>query len=311
MGQPTSSKVDESKTASDESTRELSFRQERKRPGFTMIYNDAVRDQRISMRAKGLLVFLYSQPETFALNIVRLAQWMSEGEPAYQGSEGDADLREGRDALRSAMRELKAAGYVRQERLRNARGHWDWIFTVTDEPLIGAQMELISPVDNSQSIDGSSVYGLTRENMPNVQVAPETGEPSTDEPSLLEEQIKEYEYPPYPPMDLSEPSRTSTAGGDPPPPPQDLENHPAISTRRAGVSPRQLGTNPRGLDVDIQRPEIRPWQSQFERNKAREEGRGCPDCEGDGMIEVNNATMQQCSTCRGEGIARLKLVNTG
>lgn len=63
---------------------------------FTMVANAALRDPRLSLRARGLLAMLMSYPDGWQVNADRIAQTTPEG----------------RDAVRKAMSELTALGYV-------------------------------------------------------------------------------------------------------------------------------------------------------------------------------------------------------
>ena len=99
---------------------------------FTIISNSIIRDDALSYRARGLLVFLLSQPPDWETSSARLA----------------LETGEGRDAVRTALRELVNAGYLQLTKEQGHRGHWQaqWIVTATPwafpEPVD-------NPVDNS------------------------------------------------------------------------------------------------------------------------------------------------------------------
>ena len=76
--------------------------------GWTPIPNETARDKRISRRALGLLVELLSYP----------SGWDSTADSL------SAKGREGREATRTAMRELETAGYVVHVRYSPGRGLW-------------------------------------------------------------------------------------------------------------------------------------------------------------------------------------------
>lgn len=85
---------------------------------FTILPNETLRDQRLTFKARGLLVFLLSQPPGYRVSSERIA----------------ADAKEGRDAIRGMLRELEAAGYLRRERHRCLDGTFVTDAVVYDEP---------------------------------------------------------------------------------------------------------------------------------------------------------------------------------
>lgn len=91
-----------------------------KRPdsGFTIVDNDVIRDERISWRARGILIGILSRPDNWRTDSTQLA------------SEG----REGREAVRAALRELEACGYLVRTKECGENGRWVTITTVYDTP---------------------------------------------------------------------------------------------------------------------------------------------------------------------------------
>ena len=81
------------------------FRVERNR-NYTVMSNYHLRDRRLSLKAKGLLSQMLSLPEDWDYTLGGLAQIN----------------REKIDAIRAAVRELEAAGYVVRSRERDAKG---------------------------------------------------------------------------------------------------------------------------------------------------------------------------------------------
>jgi hypothetical protein len=87
--------------------------------GFTQIDNAAVQDtSRLSLRAIGLLTYLWSLPDDAKVNSAVLAK----------------RCKEGRDAIRTAMDELIAAGYAKRERTQDTQGHWVTKLHLDDQP---------------------------------------------------------------------------------------------------------------------------------------------------------------------------------
>lgn len=88
---------------------------------FTTYTNEVIRDDRISWKALGILVFLLSFPDNFRFRLSHLSKQKS--------------VHSGRDATRSGLKELQQAGYLHIERVRTEGGkfaHVQWL--VTDRP---------------------------------------------------------------------------------------------------------------------------------------------------------------------------------
>lgn len=81
--------------------------------------NATITDERLSYRALGVLTYLVSRPDGWETDSDSLA---------------DGEKREGRDAVRRALRELEELRYLHRFRLQNTRGHWTTVCYVTDEP---------------------------------------------------------------------------------------------------------------------------------------------------------------------------------
>lgn len=90
-------------------------------PGFVMVRNSTARDSRLSFRARGLLTFILSQPDDWTCESDELAE---------HGTEG-------RDAVRTALKELETAGYLTRRKYQDDRGHWRTESTVNELPTTG------------------------------------------------------------------------------------------------------------------------------------------------------------------------------
>lgn len=73
-----------------------------KRSNYTVIDNEIFKDNTLSMKAKGLLCQMLSLPDNWNYSIAGLSTLVSDGE----------------SAVRSALKELKDAGYFRREQVR-------------------------------------------------------------------------------------------------------------------------------------------------------------------------------------------------
>ncbi|MBB5361370.1 hypothetical protein [Deinococcus humi] len=99
-----------------------------------MVANAMLRDPRLSLKAKGLLAVMLSVPD----------------ERPYRMSQVEAVSDDGRDAHRTALRELEAAGYVSRQQTRNAQGKLgETEYRVSDALLT---------VDG-KAVDGKAVHG--------------------------------------------------------------------------------------------------------------------------------------------------------
>lgn len=86
---------------------------------YTTVFNHAVRDRRLSRRARGLLVELLSHQDGYGISLAALLR----------------AGREGKAALTTALRELEAYAYLRRYRVRDERGRLgDTLFDITDMP---------------------------------------------------------------------------------------------------------------------------------------------------------------------------------
>ena len=75
---------------------------------FSQIANVALRDERLSYRARGILAMVLSHADGWVAN----SKWIT------------ASGKEGRDSVRNALLELEALGYRRVSRHQDKMGHW-------------------------------------------------------------------------------------------------------------------------------------------------------------------------------------------
>lgn len=106
------------------------MRKHRRPAGFVMLDNAAVNDDRLSFRARGLLVWLLGRPPGWAFNAERIAR---------------CSPTEGREAVLTALRELDTYGYVRRTRLRLAGGHLRTVTEVAELPELMPSPETAQP----------------------------------------------------------------------------------------------------------------------------------------------------------------------
>ncbi|NDF40982.1 MAG: hypothetical protein EB132_02400 [Actinobacteria bacterium] len=83
---------------------------------WTMIRNEVIADPELSFKATGVLIYILSKPDHWHTSTAHLA----------------TVKREGLDAIRTALAELRLAGYVRTRRYQDDRGRWQYDTEVFD-----------------------------------------------------------------------------------------------------------------------------------------------------------------------------------
>lgn len=135
------------------------IRQKRK-DRFLVVDNKIIEDKRLSFKARGLLIYMLSKPDDWKF-------WTSE---LVKRSAKD-----GISSIRTALKELEAAGYLTRKRERSSKGTFtsqDWI--LTDKPAFQPQVEK-PHVDNPQ-VEKPHVDNRT---LPNTDI-PNTDIPNTN-----------------------------------------------------------------------------------------------------------------------------------
>lgn len=101
--------------------------------GWTSLPNAALEDERLSFRARGLLAYLLSRPQ----------EWQTDSEKLARAG------REGREAVRTALRELVDLRYIIRVKSQDERGRWSTVSLVHDEPQpdLDAQLDLPPQAD--------------------------------------------------------------------------------------------------------------------------------------------------------------------
>lgn len=122
----------------------------RRADNFTILSNEVLNDDRLSFRARGVLMWLLSKP----------ADWRTRSEAIAAQSP-----REGREAIRTAMRELEEYGYLVREKVRDSStGQISTIQTVFEEPATEPQImpEPRKPVSRRASAGKSGAFTKDR-----------------------------------------------------------------------------------------------------------------------------------------------------
>jgi hypothetical protein len=123
-------------------------RSKRPEAHYTVVQNEVIRDQRLSWRARGILIFLLSQPDN----------WKTTS--AYLCSIGQ----EGRDSVRLAMTELEKHGYLARRKHQDERGRWTTATYVYDRPQ--NPQELSPPKPEYQASVNQALQEVTRKKDP-------------------------------------------------------------------------------------------------------------------------------------------------
>lgn len=184
---------------------------------FTIVPNAWLRDPRLSRRARGLLVELMSHEPGWETSAERLAK---------VGPEGVA-------ALKSALKELEAAGYLVRETTRDGRGR-----------LTGARYIITDPETTE---DPSSKPSVENRPKANTNIEPSADSPSVDfppavKPSVANRTPKKNNHKKTNTQEEKERKKT-------PPPPPEESHHPreTAESRRQPID--ELETKIREADL--------------------------------------------------------------
>lgn len=104
----------------------LRIRRSKPVSGFTILPNEALRDERLSYCARGVLAELLSRPDKWETNADALSE-------KARRARGDV-VGEGRRGMRAAFAELEAAGYMIRRKEKAANGRYSTVLEVYDLP---------------------------------------------------------------------------------------------------------------------------------------------------------------------------------
>lgn len=88
------------------------------RERYAVVDRGLINDRSLSFRAKGVLVWLLDKPDGWWFDSVQLAK----------------EAKEGRDAIRTALKELETGGYLVRTRERDAEGKWVTVTELHETP---------------------------------------------------------------------------------------------------------------------------------------------------------------------------------
>jgi hypothetical protein len=137
---------------------------------YTTIFNAAIRDKRLSRKARGLLVEILSHRDGWGISMASLV----------------AAGPEGKDAIRTALVELEKHGYLNRRRERDELGRLgDPVYEVTDMPE-GLQITVEAPFDTPQHPSPETPRSDPKSENPPLAEGPgkPRSEPRSDFPTL-------------------------------------------------------------------------------------------------------------------------------
>ena len=140
----------------------------RPQSNFTILSNEIIRDDRLSFRARGVLISILSRPDN----------WRTSAESLSNES------LEGRAAILTALKELEVCGYLERQKHQNERGHWVSESFIYDKPKYGKPTSAEPTSDNSTVIEE-----LYKKNLEQVEITPSEINAST----IVAEYVDEFQ----------------------------------------------------------------------------------------------------------------------
>ena len=142
---------------------------------YTCISNEAIRDKRLSLKARGLHHLLLSYPDNWRVSIEHLA--------------AEASDKDARTAIQTALKELEALGYISREQIRGDKGRIiGWEHVVRELPQAGF------PIVEKSTCGKSVNRKIRKSENPDVE-KPNTENPSAENQWLIN--TDSYEIPSY------------------------------------------------------------------------------------------------------------------
>ena len=162
-----------------------------KNHSYTVMANHHLRDERLSLKSKGLLSLILSLPDDWRISIEGMTQFSADG----------------KDAIRSAIRELTDAGYITRAQTHSEAG------TFSGYDYIVHETPAASPSSGFPTME-----------------KPTTGNPTTENPTLRNTERLNTILPPIVPHEEDDNPSVSGAAADSPTP---------LSAACGGISPRR------------------------------------------------------------------------
>lgn len=117
--------------------------------GFTTVFNSLVRDENLSLKARGLMLWIQSHnPDKFKFS---------------KGSFVNISKKDGMDSINSAIKELKTNGYLEIKRVKSESGQFNWIYIFNKG---GSKLDNSNTTIPDLSIHGKSIHGSSIDGKP-------------------------------------------------------------------------------------------------------------------------------------------------
>lgn len=141
---------------------EVAMSQLRKRNNFTIVSNQIVNDEKLSLKSKGIYLYLCSKQDGWAFYIPEIAKWCTDGVKA----------------VRSGLKELEQAGYLFRHRINGSGGQFEYDYEIFETP------EARSPhTPEGHAVEGHAVEGHTLQGYSNNTNSNKTNLINTDKES--------------------------------------------------------------------------------------------------------------------------------
>lgn len=132
----------------------------------TAILNAALRDDRLTWKARGLLAFILTHPDNWTINL----DWLTRQGP------------DGATATRSAMKELEQAGYLRREKTQVEAGRWTTVVHVTETPETGHRQYGNRPVGDRHVGERAAIHKTVTKTVKNPPTPRTKSTVNSDQP---------------------------------------------------------------------------------------------------------------------------------
>ena len=122
-----------------------------KNKNYTVMSNYHLRDKSLSLKAKGLLSFMLSLPDDWDYSLAGLC----------------SICKEGKDAIRSTLKELKDNNYLVIEKSKNDKGLFEYTYIIYEEPHIEKELgypDTENPYMDNPDMDNPTQINTNKQN---------------------------------------------------------------------------------------------------------------------------------------------------